>query len=141
MKIILVAFDGSNNSMRAVDYAIAQCEHGPVTVHILNVEPPLDDYGMVRTYLSKQQHKKAMKARAEEILQRAVRRAKTARVHCKTHVAIGDVATTIAATARRLRCESIVMGTRGMSSLGNLLLGSTATKVIHLARVPVTLVK
>ena len=33
------------------------------------------------------------------------------------------------------------MGTRGMRALGNLALGSTATKVIHLAEVPVTLVK
>lgn len=141
MKTMLVPFDGSNNSMRAVDYAIAQCEHGPVTVHILNVEPPLDDYGMVRAYLSRREHNKAMKARADGLLRRAVRRVGSARVQCKTHAAIGDVAATIAATARRLRCESIVMGTRGMGSLGNLLLGSVATKVIHLARVPVTLVK
>lgn len=141
MKTMLVPFDGSNNSMRAVDYAIAQREHGPVTVHILNVEPPLDDYGMVRAYLSRREHNKAMKARADGLLQRAVRRAGSARVHCRTHAAIGDVAATIAATARRLRCESIVMGTRGMGSLGNLLLGSVATKVIHLAGVPVTLVK
>ena len=141
MKTILVPIDGSNNSMRAVDYAIAQCEHGPTAVHILNVEPPLDNYGMVRAYMSRQQHNKAMKARADGILRRAVRRVGSARVHCKTHAAIGDVAATIAATARRLRCESIVMGTRGMGSLGNLLLGSVATKVIHLAHVPVTLVK
>src|SRR6476620_1498709 len=36
--------------------------------------------------------------------------------------------------------DAIVMGTRGMRALGNLALGSTATKVIHLAEVPVTLV-
>jgi nucleotide-binding universal stress UspA family protein len=33
------------------------------------------------------------------------------------------------------------MGTRGMGSVSNMLLGSVATKVIHLADVPVTLVK
>ena len=141
MKTILVPIDGSDNSMRAFDYAIAQIEHGPVTIHILNVEPPLDDYGMVRSYLSRQQHAKAMKARADEVLRQAMRRVGSKQVQCKTHAAIGDVATTIVATARRLRCESIMMGTRGMSSLGNLLLGSVATKVIHLAKVPVTLVK
>ena len=73
MKMMLVPFDGSNNSMRAVDYAIAQCEHGPITVHILNVEPPLDDYGMVRAYLSRREHNKAMKARADGLLRRARR--------------------------------------------------------------------
>jgi nucleotide-binding universal stress UspA family protein len=35
----------------------------------------------------------------------------------------------------------IVMGTRGQGAVGNLLLGSVATKVIHLSKVPVTLVK
>jgi nucleotide-binding universal stress UspA family protein len=54
---------------------------------------------------------------------------------------VGDTAEKIAATARRLRCSSIVMGTRGMGMLGTLVLGSIATKVIHLAKVPVTLVK
>ncbi len=32
------------------------------------------------------------------------------------------------------------MGTRGMGRVANLLLGSVASKVVHLARVPVTLV-
>lgn len=47
----------------------------------------------------------------------------------------------IARAARRLKCESIVMGTRGMGTIGNLFLGSVATRVIHLARIPVTLIK
>jgi nucleotide-binding universal stress UspA family protein len=34
-----------------------------------------------------------------------------------------------------------VMGTRGMSAIGNLVAGSVATKVIHLTKLPVTLVK
>jgi len=34
----------------------------------------------------------------------------------------------------------MVMGTRGMSALGNLALGSVAYKVLHLARIPITLV-
>jgi nucleotide-binding universal stress UspA family protein len=33
------------------------------------------------------------------------------------------------------------MGTRGRSALGDLVLGSVAVKVLHLAKVPVTLVK
>jgi nucleotide-binding universal stress UspA family protein len=38
-------------------------------------------------------------------------------------------------------CDGIVMGTRGMSAVGNLVMGSVATKVIHLTKLPVTLVK
>jgi len=33
------------------------------------------------------------------------------------------------------------MGTRGMSSVANMVLGSAATKVLHLVSVPVLLVK
>lgn len=34
--------------------------------------------------------------------------------------------------ARENGCDAIVMGTRGMSALGNLALGSVAAKVVHL---------
>jgi nucleotide-binding universal stress UspA family protein len=43
--------------------------------------------------------------------------------------------------AERRGCAGIVMGTRGHSSIGNLLLGSIATRVVHRTRLPVTLVK
>jgi len=51
------------------------------------------------------------------------------------------VAETIAEFAVSCGCDQIVMGTRGMGSLEGLLLGSITTKVLHLVRVPVTLVK
>ena len=36
-------------------------------------------------------------------------------------------------------CSQIVMGTRGMSAIANLVIGSTANQIVHLAEVPVTL--
>jgi nucleotide-binding universal stress UspA family protein len=62
-------------------------------------------------------------------------------VRCKTRAVIGDAPAVIANLARRLRCDAIVMGTRGMTLLGNLVLGSVASKVVHFSTVPVTLVK
>ena len=141
MKTILVPVDGSSNSLRAVAYAASQSQYGPVTVHLLHVEPQRDDYGMVRVYVSKQQYSRMTKARAGRILARAAKPLRAAKVPCRAHAAVGEVAPMIVATARRLKCESIVMGTRGMGSLASLFLGSVATKVVHLARVPVTLVK
>jgi len=141
MLTLLVPVDGSKNSLRAVKYAAAQSKHCPVTLHIVNVEPPLDDYGMVRAYISRQQHDKAVMARAARILARATSQVRPARVRCKTRAVIGDAPAVIANLARRLRCDAIVMGTRGMTLLGNLVLGSVASKVVHLSTVPVTLVK
>lgn len=141
MKSLLVPVDGSENSFRALDFAVSQGRNSPLVVHVLNVEPELDNYGMVGAHLSRQQHAKLMKDRAASILKRAAARASASRVECRTHMVIGDIATTIANTARRLKCDSIVMGTRGMGGLANLLLGSVASKVVHLSKVPVTLVK
>jgi nucleotide-binding universal stress UspA family protein len=53
---------------------------------------------------------------------------------------VGDVASSIVEHAQKSGCQLICMGTRGMTALSNMLLGSVATKVIHLAHVPVVLV-
>ena len=58
----------------------------------------------------------------------------------ESHVAVGHAAETIVAYSREKGCAAIVMGTRGLSSLPSLLLGSVATRVLHLAEVPVTLI-
>lgn len=48
---------------------------------------------------------------------------------------------TIADQANTKACDRIMMGTRGMGTIGNLLMGSMVTKVNHLADVRVMLVK
>jgi len=54
---------------------------------------------------------------------------------------VGDPAEVIASFSRRTRCAEIIMGTRGLGRVRGLLLGSVTMKVIHLAAVPVILVK
>ena len=54
---------------------------------------------------------------------------------------MGPVAPTIADYAAEQGCDSIVMGTHGRGGLADLFLGSVAAKVIHLTRLPVTLIK
>ena len=56
-------------------------------------------------------------------------------------IRVGHIAETIADYAKQQRCDSLVMGTRGMGAIANLVLGSIATKVLHLVDIPVTLVK
>lgn len=57
------------------------------------------------------------------------------------HVVSDEPAEAIVRLARERSCGMIVMGTRGMGAIASLVLGSVALKVIHLAEVPVTLVK
>ena len=49
--------------------------------------------------------------------------------------------TEVTQAAAKYGCDTVVMGTRGMSSLGNLVMGSVASRVVHGVPVPVLLVK
>ncbi len=140
MRKVLVPVDGSKCSLRAVKYAVAQARYGPVILHLLNTEPRRDDYGMVGAHLTAEQHRKVVMTRAKSILERAIAVIGKARVRYQTHAVIGDAAPAIVDAARRLKCESIVMGTHGRGML-ILMLGSVAMKVVHLSKIPVTLVK
>jgi nucleotide-binding universal stress UspA family protein len=72
---------------------------------------------------------------------RAITLCRKAQTRFVTRAEIGSPAETIDRVAREVGAHQIVMGTRGLGSLGNLFLGSIATKVVRLAQVPVTLVK
>jgi len=74
-------------------------------------------------------------------LKEAVGKAEAAGIAFKSIVRTGQTAEAIARAARDEGIEHIVMGTRGLGSIQGLLLGSVAMKVIHLAEVPITLIK
>jgi nucleotide-binding universal stress UspA family protein len=76
----------------------------------------------------------------EEALRDVINRLDEAKVSCKFHLLEGEAAEMICSFAREQGSDLIYIGTRGMGALGNLLLGSTATKVLHKAIVPVMLV-
>ena len=77
-----------------------------------------------------------MKALAESL-----RLVETAGLKPHAHVGVGEPGETILAFARRLSCEQIVMGTKGHGPVTELLLGSTARRVVAGAAVPVTLLR
>ena len=138
---ILLPVDGSESSVRAAQHVagLGRCLVD-LEVHLVNVQPLGDDW-MVRRMikpdeLAKMEHEWAESAIAPI---RAVLGATG--VTCVDHVAQGEVAETIARLAKELACDQIVMGTRGHGALRDLFLGSVAIKVLHLANVPVTLVK
>ena len=56
------------------------------------------------------------------------------------HTAMGPPAEEICASVAAHRCDLVCMGTRGMGAVRNLILGSTAAKVLRAADVPVLVV-
>jgi nucleotide-binding universal stress UspA family protein len=141
MNTMLVPVDGSKNAQHATDHAIAQAKRIRGEVHLLNVQLLPDTYRTVDEFLAVAANRELTTRRAKAVLKPCIARLKRARVPHDTHIIYGDIAPTIASAAIRLKCDSIIMGTRGLGPISNLLLGSVATKVIHLAKMPVTLVK
>lgn len=142
MRKLLVPVDGSETSLRALRHAISIAQtNGPVTIHVVSVHEEPIIFGEVSVYVSKEKIAALQRQQAEAPLKVADELLKKAGVEHTTEVLEGPIAATIARHAEQLGCDGIVMGTRGMSALGDLILGSVAIKVLHAAKMPVTLVK
>ena len=142
MRDLLVPIDGSENSVRALQHALKMAKaNGTTRLHLLTVHPEPVVYGEIQVYVSSEKMKELQDLHSKDLLQPAIEAATAAGVPFESEIMIGDPAATISRRADELGCDGIVMGTRGMGAIGNLMMGSIATKVVHLTRVPVTLVK
>lgn len=142
MQRLMLPFDGSENALRAVRHAIGLAKSNPpVSVHLLHAhEPPLL-YGEVAVYVDAAKLAELQRREGLALLTAAEAMLRGAGVEFSSETLVGPVAETIVRRAEERGCSAIVMGTRGMSAIGNLVLGSVATKVVHLTRLPVTLIK
>ena len=137
----LVPIDGSASALRALGHAVAELDgRAGAQVHLLNVQAP-----PVHTYpgklVSPDMIHRELRRDGEAVLVEAQAAVQSAGLVPVCHVRIGNAGDEIAACAAEFGCDAIVMGTRGMGAVAGLLLGSVATRVVHAARVPVTLVK
>lgn len=141
MKMLLVPVDGSENAQRAMKHAVTMAKASGAALHLLYVCEDYPDADRAHAFRSKAELEKPGRERGEEILKREEALAKADGVPVSMEVVFGDTAPAIVRRAEELGADGIVMGTRGLGSLANLLLGSTATKVVHTTTLPVTLVK
>lgn len=140
MRKILVPVDASKSAEHAVRYAAKLCADIPsLQLHLLNIQEPFDT--RAHAYMSQQDIKTSQTAEAQGVLQTAMQILDDSGVPYRTDWRVGDIAPTIASYAEEIGCEGIVMGTRGLGAVSNLMIGSVAFKVVHLVNVPVTLVK
>jgi nucleotide-binding universal stress UspA family protein len=138
----LVPVDGSANSLGAIRHVIKLVKNRePLEIHVLNVQPPV--HGDVTMFISGGTVKAFHEEQGAKALALACRLLDDHGVSYTTHVAIGHTAPVIAAWARKLHCDKVIMGTRGLGTVSQLLLGSVTHAVIHQLdpNIPVTLVK
>lgn len=140
MRKVLVPFDGSENSKRALQYVI-DLDTRPAEVHVLNVQHEPVIYGEYVTANMLEELSNSLLTKSRHVLTEAAEALQAAGVQHQTHAALGNVAEQVNEAVKRLGCDTVVMGTRGLGSFSGLVMGSVATRVIHEVAVPVLLVK
>ena len=140
---IVVPVDGSAPANHAVTYAVSLTTGRPDAVIILvNVQSRETlDVSDIAAVVTADADTEAAARQSGKALRRAIGLCRKAEVRFETRPELGPIAETIVKIARQVKADQIVMGTRGLSALRGLILGSVATRVVQLARVPVTLVK
>ena len=139
---ILIAVDGSEHAMRAIE-AVGCMARSSLNLEatLLCVSPEPLFYGSY-TAATIQKIEDEQVIQQNAILAKAMEHARA--VGLKTVVparAYGVIANEIVRAAKDRQVDQIAMGTRGMGAMGNMLLGSAAQRVLHQSPVPVLLVK
>jgi nucleotide-binding universal stress UspA family protein len=139
---LLIAIDGSEHARQAIVAAGRLAKAGArLDVLLLNVGESPRFYGEVPAY-DYEAAEREQRAQQEELLEAALTQARACGLEpVATQSAVGAPAQEIVRVAAEHGVDQIVMGTRGRNALAGLLVGSVAQRVVHLAEVPVLLVK
>jgi nucleotide-binding universal stress UspA family protein len=140
LRKILVAFDGSEQSYKAFDFALDMSrlcpEAAPEIIVISVAQPPepIDIVEMDAVIDSATQH-------YEELFKGLVRDARERNIEIKTEVVVGHPADQIVRYAKEKNSDMIVIGQKGKSKIETWLLGSVSKRVATYAPCTVTIVK
>ena len=91
-------------------------------------------------FVSKEMIEKYYEDECEAMLAPSRKLLDAAGVKYTAHRLVGQIAETIVDRAAQSGSDMIYMGTRGMSALANMALGSVTTRVLHLSHIPVVLI-
>ena len=143
MKKALVAVDGSEYSKYAVEYTADLLNKEGWEVIVLHVIPTLEEFGiesvappsLVEALLNE------LRENAKKIVEDAAKVFKEKGFKVETLIKEGHVGKTIVETAEEIDADLIAMGTRGLSGIKALILGSVARYVTNHAHCPVLVVR
>lgn len=138
---ILVAYDGSETSGKALNQAIKFIQSKPgsklTVAHVLNRPmSAFEGFGWVipEGYQDKmKEYEDALVKKAEEVIRELP--------YTKIAMLTGNPAQAILEYAKEYNCDLIVMGSRGLGPFKEWMLGSVSHHVVQQSHVPVLIVK
>jgi nucleotide-binding universal stress UspA family protein len=140
---ILLAVDGSRFALDAVDCLIEHADwyrEKPV-VELVTVHLPVPKLPRMGMVVGKNQIQRYYEEEGEAALAAAKKKLDAAGIGYKASVLVGQIAESIVQHASKTRCDQIFIGNQGRTAAANMLLGSVATKVLHISKTPVLLVR
>jgi len=140
-KNIVVAYDGSENAKRALDVAIDLAKRYEARLTIIEVIDTSVLVGMglgpIPSEVINEMYNKAKKdveEAKEKAINSGVKNVEAVNIE-------GDPATTIMDYAGKAGADLIVTGSRGLSTVKRIFLGSVSSRIVHEAKIPVLVVK
>ena len=140
---VLFGTDFSPASRPAFRRAIALARQSRGRLLIVHVVPsgmPMGAEGYVTPRMY-QEMETAIRKSAQKQLDRLVAQAKKAGVAARGVLLTGAAPEAIALTARKERCDVVIVGTHGRTGLDRLLAGSVASRIVGTAPCPVMTVR
>jgi len=140
---ILLAVDGSKASLDAVKNVIEHVGEyrEPPTIELVTVHRPVPRLPGMGAAVGKSQLQRYYDEEGEKTLAEAKKLLDRAGIPYQAQVLVGEPAETIVKQCQKTRCDFVAVGAKGRSAIGDMLLGSTASKILHLSDIPVLLVK
>jgi nucleotide-binding universal stress UspA family protein len=139
---VLLPVDGSKAATRAAKKLVETLAwyKGRPHIDLLAVHLPVPRFANMGAVVSRKMIERYYADECKAMLAPSQRILDAANVKYTVHTVVGSIAESIVAQAKQSGSDMIYMGTRGMTALGGMVLGSVATKVLHLAHIPVVLV-
>ncbi|UXD21475.1 universal stress protein A [Ignicoccus pacificus DSM 13166] len=143
MKKAVVCVDGSEYSKYALDYVLDLLNKEKWEIVVLHVIPTLEEFGIesVAPPSLVAELLEQLKENAKKITEEARKRAEEAGFKTEVVIKEGHVGKTIVQAAEELDADLIALGTRGLSGIKALILGSVARYVSNHAHCPVLVVR
>ena len=136
---ILIPVGGTRNDRFAVQDVIKRfMNNTAMEVHLLNVQAPFS--ADIAHFSSKKSRHDYHREQAEMALAPVKEQLDKFSIPYAVHMEMGDKAKVITDTARRLRCDEIVMATARKNSLTRFVESSVTDKVLELTPVPVEII-
>ena len=136
---VLIPVDSSRNCQFAVKHVIKQFMNNTATeIHLLNVQPPFNRD--ISSFVSRKNRQDYHRGEAEKALRPIRQMLDGFGIPYSVHTVVGDRAKSITDTARRLRCDQIVISTARKNSLTRWVENSVTNKVLELTSVPVEVI-